>query len=222
MSSVKGWEGAIKYSNRIVNEAVGLGDNAQTAWDLDYEADDEVGIITDDATKIEVFLDGVLKTPTTDYTLDGDGGAAGVGEINFVVAPGTDVVITANYYTYATIGHVQSVAISQSNNVEPVHQIGSQLPVDLKEGNIDITLSLGRCFIGLDLISIAVHEVSEARGFLNANEFDIDVFPKGDSGGNPLITVRGKFNGFSLGMSQDAILMDSADLIGKTITVTTV
>ena len=220
--SVKGWEGAIKYSNRIVNEAVGTGDNAQTSWDLDYEADDELGVMTNAPTKIEVFLDGILKTPTTDYSLMGDGGAAGVGQINFVAAPGQDVIITANYYTYAVIGHVQSVGITHSNNVEPVHQIGSQLAVDLKEGNIDISLSLGRCFIGLDLVSIVIHEISEARGFLNANEFDIDVFPKGTTGGNPLLTVRGKFKGYSLDMSQDAILMDTADLIGKTIDVTTV
>lgn len=220
--SVKGWEGKVKYSNRIVLENVGTGNDVLVNFDLDYEADNELGVITDDATKIEVFVDGTLKTPTTDYTLDGDGGAAGVGRITFVVAPANGLVIEASYYHYATIGHVQSVGISQSNNLEPVHEMGSQLAVDLKEGNIDISLSLERCLIGLDLISIVVHEISEARGFLNENEFDIDVLPKGDSGGNPLLTVRGKFNGYSLAMSQDAILMDTADLVGKTITVTTV
>ncbi len=222
MSSTKGWQGVVKYSRRVVLEAVGLGDNSTTEFDLDYEADDELGVITDVATKCEVFLDGVLKTPTTDYTLDGDGGAASVGEITFVAAPSTDVVITASYYTYAVIGYVQSVGMTYGNNVEAVYGLGSRLPIELKEGNVEITLSMEKCFIDLGLISTVAHRISALRGWLAAELFDIDLYPKGTTGGNPLLTVRGKWNTHGLSMPQDGLAMDTAELIGKTITVTTV
>ena len=69
MSSVKGWEGTVKYSNRSVAENVGTGNDVLVNFDLDYEADDELGEITDLATKIEVFFDGVLQATTGIYTL---------------------------------------------------------------------------------------------------------------------------------------------------------
>jgi hypothetical protein len=219
--SLKGWEGAIKYSNRIVNESVGIGDNADTTWDLDYPAVDELGDVTDDPTKIEVFLDGVQQTPTTDYTLDGDGGAGSVGEITFVVAPGSSVVITANYYRYQDIGYVQSISPSVSNNLENVYEIGSREPVEIKEGNIDISLDMTRCFIDLSLVSVVIHKDSDADEWLAQNEFDIEVYPAGDTGGNPLMIIRGKFGDYSLDMSQDGILMDSITFTGRTITLTT-
>ena len=221
MSSIKGWEGTVKYSNRIVAENVGTGNDVLVNFDLDYEADDELGEITDLATKIEVFFDGVLQATTGIYTLDGDGGAAGVGRVTFNTAPTTGVVITVSYYTYQVIGYVQSIGINHGNNVDPVHELGNRGPVELKEGNIDISLSLERCFINLGLISMVVHEISALRGWLSAEEFDIDLFPKGTTGGNPLLTVRGKFNDYSLSMPQDGLAMDSVGFVGKTITPTT-
>jgi len=220
--SVKGWEGAVKYSNRIVTENVGTGNDVLVDFDLDYEADDELGEITDLATKIEVFLDGVLQAVTAVYTLDGDGGAAGVGQVTFNTAPTNGVVITVSYYTYQVIGYIQSVGITHGNNVVPVHELGKREPVELKEGNIDISLSFDRCFIKLGLISMVAHKIDALRGWLSAEEFDIDVLPKGDSGGNPLLTVRGKFGDYSLSMPQDGLLMDSVGFVGKTITATTV
>ena len=222
MSAIKGWEGVVKYSERQHIEDVGLGDNADLTWDLDYPAVNELGVVTDDATKIEVFLDGVLKTPTTDYTLDGDGGVASVGEITFVVAPGTDVVIEASYYAYKTIGYIQSVGLSNSNNVEAVHQLGSRGPVEAKEGNIDIGLSMERAFIDLSVVATCAHEISAARGWLASELFDIDIHPKGDTGGDPLMTVRGKFNNYTFDLPQDGLAMETVDMVGVTITVTTV
>ncbi len=222
MSAIKGWEGAVKYSNRIVLEAVGTGaGGAGQSYDLDYEADDELGVITDDEGKIEVFLDGVLQATTGIYTLDGDGGSGGVGQLTFSGSHDGEV-IEASYYTYQTIGYVQSIGITHGNNVEAINEIGSRLPVEVKEGNVDISLSMERCFIDLGLIATAGHEISATRGWLASEEFDIAVYPKGDSGGNPLMTVRGKFNNYSFDMSQDGILMDSVDIVGKTITLTTV
>lgn len=222
VSSVKGWEGAVKYANRIVGEAVGIGDNADTTWDLDFPAVDELGDVTDDPEKIEVFLDGVLKIPTTDYTLDGDGGSGSVGLITFTVAPIQDAVITANYYAYQSIGLIKSVSISHNNNVEAIKALndGNRLPAEAKEGHIDISLSMTRCLIDLGLVSTVIHDISAARGWLASELFDIEVYPKGTTGGYPLYVVRGKFNNYTLDMPADGLLMDTVDMVGIDITLT--
>ena len=221
MSAIKGWEGLVKYSNYQVLEDVGVGDNVDVTWDLDKPAVDELGDITDDATKIEVFLDGVLQIPTTDYTLDGDGGIGSVGEITFTVAPGSSVQIDASYYAYEEIGYIQSVSFSQGNNVEAIYELGSRGPKEAKEGNIDIGLDLERAMIDLGLIATVAHEISAARGFLSSALFDIEIYPKGDTGGNPLMVIRGKFNNINWNLPQDGLAMDSANMVGQDITVTT-
>lgn len=223
MSAVKGWEGAIKYSNRQVLEAVATGSGgAGQSYDLVKTASDELGDVTDDPTKVEVFLDGVLQATTGIYTLDGDGGTAGVGQLTFSGSHDGEV-IEASYYAYEAIGYVQSIGYTQNNNVEPIYEIndGTRLPVEVKEGNINISLSMERASIDLGLIATVVHQISAARGWLAENEFDIELYPAGTTGGNPEMIVRGKFNNISMSMSQDAIAMDSIEFTGRDVTVTT-
>lgn len=220
-TAVKGWEGKVKYSERKVLEAVGTGNDALVDFDLGYAAVDELSVVTDVATDIEVLIDGVIQTPTTDYTLDGDGGTAGVGQITFVVAPSAGEVIEASYYAYQTIGYIQSVGISQNNNVEAIRELGNRAPVELKAGNIDISLSMSRCFIDLGLIAVSVHEISATRGWLVVEDFDIEVYPKGTTATYPLFIVRGKFNTHGFDLAQDGIAMDTVDMVGKTIELTT-
>lgn len=220
MTGVSGWEGKVKYSNRQVEESIGTGNDVLTDFDLDYPAVTELGDVTDDATKIEVFVDGVLQTPTTDYTLDGDGGAAGVGQVSFVVAPAQDEVLTASYYGYQEIGYIQSVSFSHSNNVESIRELGNRSPVELKAGNIDISLSMTRCFIDLGLVSTVVHQINAVRGWLASDLFDIEIYPKGTTVGYPEYVVRGKFNNYGLEMPQDGVLMDTVDMVGKTVEAT--
>jgi len=65
-------------------EAVGTGDDETTEFPLDYALVEENSEI--------VKLDGEAQTRLTDYTMD-----YAAGKIQFVVAPGIDVVITADY-----------------------------------------------------------------------------------------------------------------------------
>lgn len=221
MSAIKGWEGVVKYSNRVVLESVGTGSGgAGQDYDLGYEADDELGVVTDDPVKIEVFLDGVLQATTGIYTLDGDGGTAGVGQINLIGSHDGEV-IEASYYTYQEIGYIQSVGLSSNNNVESLYEFGSRAPKEAKEGNIDISLSMTRTFIDLSLVATCAHEPSAVRGWLASELFDIDVYAKGETGGDPLMTVRGKFNNYTFDLPQDGLAMDTVDMVGETITLTT-
>lgn len=71
-------------SGIIKGEAVGTGDNSDTTWELDWYP-----IL---ASTLVVYLDGVA---TTAYTLTTNTGAK--AEITFTTAPGTGVVITADY-----------------------------------------------------------------------------------------------------------------------------
>lgn len=67
--------------SRLYQEAVGTGDGTTVLFSLDNTP---VGAIS-------LYVDGVLKTLTTDYTIDG-------ADITFVAAPADESDITAKYY----------------------------------------------------------------------------------------------------------------------------
>lgn len=73
---------------RFNNEAVGTGDGIVVDFTLDNPAV---------ASGVEVYIDGVLKTITTDYTI-----VLATGVITFLVAPAIGEVVTANYYGTVT------------------------------------------------------------------------------------------------------------------------
>lgn len=66
------------------------------------------------ATDLLVYVDGVLKTLTTDYSVSGVG-AAGGGTVTFVAAPAasTDVVIVAD------VGRLQAVDLGEGDPMPP-------------------------------------------------------------------------------------------------------
>lgn len=83
-------------------ETVGTGNGVLTTFTLS-----NIPILADSQS---VFLDGVLKTETTDYTINDT-----TGVITFLVAPANGVVVTANYS--GTISKTQSVAATQEIEV---------------------------------------------------------------------------------------------------------
>lgn len=73
---------------RFNNEAVGTGNGILVDFTLDNPAV-QAGV--------EVYVDGILKTITTDYTI-----VLATGVITFLVAPIDTAVITASYYGTVT------------------------------------------------------------------------------------------------------------------------
>jgi len=113
---------------------------------------------------------------------------------------------------------VQSASISHGGAVEPVYEIGSRRATELKEGNIEITVSLevlyrtdtpwpSRCGVG-------------ATGALTT--YYLGIYPKGYATGNPKIVIEGKFTSWSYGMTQDGLETESIEFVGRVISVGTI
>ena len=77
---VKGYTGLENISPD--EEAVGTGDGEETEYALAYRP----------VSSLTVYVDGVAKTATTDYTINGE-----TGWITFVTAPAEGAEITASY-----------------------------------------------------------------------------------------------------------------------------
>lgn len=86
---------------RFNNEAVGTGNGVVTVFTLDNPAV-QAGV--------EVYVDGVLKTLTTDYTI-----VLATGTITFLVAPVNGAAITASYY--GTVTKAIPMIAGQSVNI---------------------------------------------------------------------------------------------------------
>lgn len=71
-------------STQVINEAVGTGDGSNKSFSLDHT---KVVNVSE-----KVYVDGTLKTKTTDYTIDNYTGA-----ITFVTAPALNKAVTAHY-----------------------------------------------------------------------------------------------------------------------------
>lgn len=70
----------------ITSESVGVGDDNRKIFRLEYSP---VVPLTE-----KIYLDGVLKTLNTDYTISNE-----IGDIKFLVAPNLGSIITADYIT---------------------------------------------------------------------------------------------------------------------------
>lgn len=86
---------------RFNSEAVGTGNGVLTTFTLAHPAVQ---------TGVEVYVGGVLKTLTTDYTI-----VLATGVITFVVAPINLALVTANYY--GTVTKALPMIAGQSVNI---------------------------------------------------------------------------------------------------------
>lgn len=96
----------------VTDEAVGTGDNTKKIWDLLNSPVKENSEV--------VKLDGVPKVRLTDYTMD-----YAAGKIYFFTAPGTDVVITADYTYISGDAVIAGAEITDNAYIDNVTLVGT-------------------------------------------------------------------------------------------------
>jgi hypothetical protein len=113
---------------------------------------------------------------------------------------------------------VQSVTVSHGPSLKRLFEIGSRLPTEIKEGNIEIALS-----VKVNYVSGSLWAERAGVGLSGAHTtYFVGVYPKGYAAGNPKVVLEGKFNEWSLDISQDGVLTESVNFIGKAISVGTI
>lgn len=113
---------------------------------------------------------------------------------------------------------VQSVSVKHGPGLDTVYEIGSRSPVELKEGNIEISLE-----IKVNYVAGSLWAGKAGVGAAGAHtEYYIGVYPAGYVAGKPKIVLLGKLGDWSLDVSQDGVLGESISFKGKTIAVGTI
>lgn len=110
---------------------------------------------------------------------------------------------------------VQSVAMSNNNNVESLYELGSRGPKEVKEGNIDLSLN-----ITLHYVDGSIWPGMAGVGSTGAlTPYYFAIYPKGYSGSNPEIRLYGKFNDWSFDESQDGVVTETVTFVGESIAI---
>ncbi len=110
---------------------------------------------------------------------------------------------------------IQSVSPTHGNSLEAIYKLGSRLPVEVKEGNIEISIDItanyqgdttwtSRCGLG-------------SSGALTA--YYVAIYPQGALSTNPELRFLGKFGNYSLDVPQDGVATESMTFTGTLVAV---
>lgn len=115
----------------------------------------------------------------------------------------------------SNVAYVQSGSVDFANNVEAAYQLGSRDPQALKEGLIEITMSLDKR--NLDWVTAGYAGVG-LTGALT--EYYIGVYPeKYGSGKRKLVLGPVKFDSWGLSLGVDEFTDESVDIVAKVISI---
>jgi len=120
--------------------------------------------------------------------------------------------------TAPAVAHVQSGSVDFANNVEAAYQLGSRDPQALKEGLIEITMSLEKRYF--DWV-IAGYAGVGSTGALT--EYYIGIYPeKYGSGKRKLVLGPVKFDSWGLSFGVDEYTDEAVEVVAKVISVGTI
>jgi len=117
--------------------------------------------------------------------------------------------------------------ITLGNSVESTYIIGSRTPTDLVEGNIELTGTVKKQFNNSAICYVdgvndkTLHEAAGLGTSGNLSTWAIKISPNGADSNPSIYLWDCKFGGWSLEMSQDGIIAESAEFTAKTVNIST-
>ena len=127
---------------------------------------------------------------------------------------GKDAVVVLSE---TTLGYVQNYSVDINRNIDVVHQLGSNLAIDIVEGNLDITGSIER-----GMVDIALATLVGLSSGTTLPEFNL-VFNASTIVGAPRVTIAGcRMGAGHVDAPQDGNIAFNGDFTAKTYTITTV
>lgn len=109
---------------------------------------------------------------------------------------------------YAKVGYSDSVTIDVATGLEPYYEHGNRRPVDLAEGNEEITGMISKAWINMNLFEYML----PSAGTTALTSFDLYLYMSPYAIGAPNMYVYGcKFESGSVDIPQDGFLMVDLD-----------
>ncbi len=128
--------------------------------------------------------------------------------------------ISIDYYTSALVGLGQSMTVNFEGNLTDVYTLGERDPQEVKEGTISISGTIDQLYVSRDLLG---KFLGESDFYKRLTDFTFKIYPNGDVGGQPVITLSNvKFGGGSISVDIGGILAANVTYSGLAIAVGTV
>jgi len=106
------------------------------------------------------------------------------------------------------IGYTESVTVDIASGLEPYYEHGSRRPVDLAEGNEEITGSISRAWINMDLLGL----ITDDDGKTGLDEFELYLYIDPYESEAPwMYLYYCKLESGSIDLPQDGFLMSDVD-----------
>jgi len=147
--------------------------------------------VTDDETKVTVYVDDVAQDPGA-FTLTG-----AEGKVVFTAAPGADKVVTISYTWLYTIAWGYSTEVQMDPGNKPLHVQGQRTPKKILDGKVRITGTMERYMPDRDWMTKV--GPPDAAGKKAQEEKEIRLWPLSNASGKPKLVVTGvKFGPYTL------------------------
>jgi len=109
---------------------------------------------------------------------------------------------------YAKVGYSESVTVDVATGLEPYYEHGSRRPVDLAEGNEEITGTISRAWVNMNLLGYML----PATGIIGIDTFDLYLYIDPYATGAPYMYIYScKLESGSMDIPQDGFLMADMD-----------
>lgn len=148
---------------------------------------------------VNVYTDDGTPGSWTEYAEDGTeyiiAGLTGTVTIQAAENQGGNAGerISIDYYTTSAVARGQGITIEQDGNVISVHELGNRNPVEIKEGKIEIDITIDNLYLTRDMLG-KVLGVADFTKRLAA--FSTFLYPGGKTQGQPRIKVSNAKYGF--------------------------
>jgi hypothetical protein len=111
------------------------------------------------------------------------------------------------------IGYTESVTLDVATGLEPYYQHGSRYPADLAEGNEELTGSISRAWIDMELMTFAVTNDADGKGSAaGLTAFELYMYLDPADTGAPFMYVYGcKAESGAIDIPQDGFVMGDID-----------
>lgn len=218
-----------KTDAKITKEFIGTLDGGSADQDLYtkiFPITDSTGATTDTETDVDVFTDDGTTGSWTEYTDDGTDfeivGSEGKVTIKSAEnqAGNSGEKISISYYTLVEIGEGGAFSLDFSGDLTDIHKLGSRGVQEIKEGMKTFSGTIEEMWCQRDVMGLFL---SEQDFYDSLSDFTIYLYPNGNTTGKPRISLNNaKFEGGSIEVDLDSIMMQDISFRAKSITVDTV
>ena len=205
----KGWSGRIILNDSLALEDLGLGSDTipftkmLSGYPITKTRNSSEYI--DNSSFVLLYQNNSLISNVS-YTAN-----ASLGTLSINVSSANSS-ISASYSYFRVVGYATGITLSQVNSNENIFVIGSRVPQEIYEGNIEIEGSIDEFHIDRRASQLAIHD-NISQKLSESTILQLRAAPN-----SPELFVRGcKFDSYDFNMAQDEFIVHGISFTAKNI-----